>query len=91
MRNLLTSEGEDVKQYESKTSVVIQQEDELVYNIALESVLASHQDAVSSVEWGLIDNSQLCLLTCSFDFTVCVWKPDSSTGIWSVESTLGAM
>jgi hypothetical protein len=30
-------------------------------------------------------------LSSSFDFTVCVWKADLETGVWSVESTLGAM
>jgi hypothetical protein len=35
--------------------------------------------------------NSFCLLSCSFDFTVCVWKPDQTSGVWSVESTLGAM
>lgn len=93
---------EDVRQYESKTSYVLQDEGETkVYNITLESVMTQHQESVSSVRWGIRkdrDNQDInlqlkdfCLLTASFDFTVCVWKPDLETGIWSVESTLGAM
>ena len=70
-----------------------------VYNITLESVLAQHQDSVSSIKWGLRKNdiegskslNDYCLLSSSFDFTVCVWKPEADTGVWSVESTLGAM
>ena len=33
----------------------------------------------------------LCLLSASYDFTVCIWKEDLETELWSVESTLGAM
>jgi hypothetical protein len=46
--------GGDLKKYESKTSFVLQEEEESqVYNITLESVLAGHQEAVSSVRWGI--------------------------------------
>lgn len=72
-----------------------------VYNITLESVLAGHQESVSTIRWGVRKDreegkaieglNELCLLSCSFDFTVCIWKPDLETGVWSVESTLGAM
>lgn len=69
-----------------------------MYNITLESVLAHHQDSVSSVKWGVQSGiaepkslNDFCLLSSAFDFTVCVWKPESDTGVWSVESTLGAM
>ena len=59
--------------------------------------------AVPSVRWGIrSDRSEeangkasalndFCLLSSSFDFTVCVWKADLETSVWSVESTLGAM
>lgn len=87
----------ELKQYESKTSFVLQDDEEgQVYNITLESVLAHHQEAVSSVQWGGLTQTpaslnDFCLLSSSFDFTVCVWKPDVDSGVWSVESTLGAM
>jgi hypothetical protein len=32
-----------------------------------------------------------CLLSSAFDFTICIWKADEESGMWSVESTLGAM
>lgn len=97
-------EGDLLQKYESKTSFILKDELETkVYNITLESVLTGHQESVSSVTWGIHNDrheeskqspsqlSDFCLLSCSFDFTVCVWKPDQETGIWSVESTLGAM
>lgn len=31
------------------------------------------------------------MLTCSFDFTVCIWSIDSDSGVWSIETTLGQM
>ena len=31
------------------------------------------------------------MLSCAFDFTVCVWKPEKESGVWNVEATLGAM
>lgn len=95
---------EDIKQYQSKTSYVLDLGDdsEEIYNIALESVLVQHHDAVSSVEWALSDEtyygnqktakiSDLYLLSSSFDFTVCVWQADEEFNQWSVISTLGAM
>ena len=76
---------QDLRQYESKTSFILQDDlEEKVYNITLESVLAGHQDSVSTVNWGLKQDEEskgglndFCLLSCSFDFTVCVWKPDA--------------
>jgi len=85
-----------LQKYESKTSFIIQDESEsVIFNITLDSVLSSHQDSVSSIKWGYVyknDGSfdRFCLLSASFDFTVCVWKPDVD-GLWSIDSTLGAM
>lgn len=87
----------DLTQYESKTSFVLQDEQESkVYNITLESVLNSHQDSVSSVRWGSLVHEpksldDFCLLSSSFDFTVFVWKADPETSVWNVETRLGAM
>lgn len=91
---------EDLQQYESKTSFILQDEEEAkVFNVTLESVLAGHQEAVSSIKWAMRSEESkeartlqdFCFLSSSFDFTVCVWKPEADTGVWSVESTLGAM
>lgn len=63
-------------------------------NVKLESVLQQHSESVSSVRWGMKEESKqdnLCLLSSSFDFTVCLWTPDVTTGLWSVDSTLGAV
>ena len=85
----------------TKTSYVLSLEGERVYNFTLESVLQHHQEAVSSLEWGVPSQmlaekrplrlDDLRLLSSSFDFTVCVWWADPQTEAWSVESTLGAL
>ena len=104
LENISESFGghQDLKQYESKTSFILQDEHETqVFNITLESVLATHQESVSSIKWGLSHEREgqsaektladYCLLSASFDFTVCIWKPDQDTEVWSVETPLGAM
>ena len=76
--------------------------DEQIFNVALESVLVQHQDAVSSIQWAANDSlfssnrmpesvNDLYLLSSSFDFTVCLWAVDQDTAQWNVTSTLGAM
>jgi WD40 repeat protein len=62
-------------EYKSKTSYVFHTEGDQYYNITLDSVLSGHEDSVSSVKWGYLDN-QLVLLTSSFDFTVGIWRFD---------------
>ncbi len=43
-----------MQKYESKTSFVLKDEGESkIYNITLESILAGHQESVSSVKWGV--------------------------------------
>ena len=91
---------DNIDQYQSKTSYVLDLKDpeESIWNIALDSVLIQHQEAISSIEWALKDLkvpansvSDLCLLSSSFDFTVCIWNCDEESDQWSVTSTLGAM
>jgi WD40 repeat protein len=62
------------EEYKSKTSYVISAAEEF-YNITLDSVLSGHEEAVSSVRWGRI-NDHTVLLSSSFDFTVGVWSYD---------------
>jgi WD40 repeat protein len=62
------------EEYKSKTSYVISASEDF-YNITLDSVLSGHEEAVSSVRWGRINN-QTVLLSSSFDFTVGVWSYD---------------
>jgi len=102
-------DGDDIHIYQSKTSYVLDLADELeehsVYNIAIDSILTQHQEAVSSVAWGPHDRylnkmvagapasslQDLYLLTSSFDLSVCLWQAELETHQWSVCSTLGAM
>lgn len=62
-------------EYKSKTSYVIKTESEDYYNIVLDSVLSGHEESVSSIKWGYIDNKPV-ILSSSFDFTVGIWKFD---------------
>ena len=88
-----------MKQFETKTSFLLRNSQDVAYNFSLESVLQHHQEAVSSVCWFTesSDGSKpksiddLRLLSSSFDFNVSLWQADAGTEAWSVESTLGAM
>lgn len=62
-------------EYKSKTSYVIKTEKDDYYNIILDSVLSGHEESVSSVKWGFIDEKPV-ILSSSFDFTVGIWKFD---------------
>ncbi len=62
------------EEYKSKTSYVLAADEEY-YNITLDSVLSGHEEAISSVRWGKI-NDQTVILSSSFDFTVGVWSFD---------------
>jgi WD40 repeat protein len=77
-------------EYKSKTSYVFHTESEQYYNITLDSVLSGHEDSVSSVKWGYVDN-ELVLLSSSFDFTVGLWRYDNEYNIWNKDVTLGEM
>ena len=49
---------------------------------------------MSSVQWHCKKPEKLTdllLLSSSFDFTVALWRADSETESWSIESTLGAL
>lgn len=67
-------------EYKSKTSYVINvdgaNKQEEYYNITLDSVLSGHENSISSIQWGKIEDS-LVLLSASFDFSVVIWKYDS--------------
>jgi len=83
------SSAETLRQYETKTSYVLKDEfKEEIYNVTVDSVLVHHGDTVSSVRFGKEPGT---LLSASFDFTVCLWKQDTETGVWGVQSTMGAM
>jgi len=87
-----------IEHLKTKTSYILKFGDESVYNITLSSVLQHHSNSVTSVR--VLEDTEnkdadllnrLTLLSASFDFTVCLWKVDASSGIWMVESNLGEM
>jgi WD40 repeat protein len=77
-------------EYKSHTSYIFHTENNMYYNIILDSVISGHEDAVSSVRYGYIDN-KLVLLSSSFDFTVGIWKYNEQYHIWNKDITLGEM
>ena len=88
-------------EYKSKTSYVIKvpiHDKERInitneyeyYNITLDSVLSGHEDAVSSVVWGQIDNN-FVILSSSLDFSVGIWVLDKKYNIWDKKYSFGEM
>lgn len=65
------------EEYKTKMSYVIKTKDQNYFNIVLDSVLSGHEESVSSVRWGVIENQNV-LLSSSFDFTLSLWKFDES-------------
>ena len=67
------------------------------YELNLESILSIHTEPVSSVKWGKIskdkpfDESNLTLLTSSFDFSLLLWTKDEKSGVWINKYRLGQM
>eukprot|EP01133_Synstelium_polycarpum_P008979 gene8979-10532_t len=63
---------------------------------SLESVLAAHEDWVSSVSWQPatlvkgVPHQSMCLISASMDKTMIVWRPDAS-GVWNDELRVGDM
>ena len=87
-----------VEHLKTKTSYILRFGDCTVYNITLSSVLQHHSSSVSSVKIFEDKNSEesdllnrLTLLSSSFDFTICLWKVDKTSGVWFVDTTLGEM
>ena len=88
-------------EYKSKTSYVIKvpiHDKEKItinneyeyYNITLDSVLSGHEDVVSSVMWGKIDEN-FVILSSSLDFSVGIWVYDKKYNIWDKKYSLGEM
>ena len=88
-------------EYKSKTSYVIKvplhdKEDINIqnkfeyYNITLDSVLSGHEDAVSSVALGKIDDNFI-ILSSSMDFSIGIWVLDHKYKIWDKKYSLGEM
>ena len=67
--------GSIYEEYKNKMSYVFRTKEKEYFNIVLDSVLAGHEEPVSSVRWGIVDNKNV-LLSSSFDFTLGLWKWD---------------
>lgn len=65
------------EEYKTKMSYVFRTKDQEYYNIVLDSVLAGHEEPVSSIRWAVVENKNV-LLSSSFDFTLGLWKWDNS-------------
>ncbi|XP_012259817.2 elongator complex protein 2 [Athalia rosae] len=58
------------------------------YNVALESILISHEGWVYGVNWHPSEYSKgkrhqpMKLLSCSMDKTMILWEPEATSGIW---------
>ena len=87
-------------EYKSKTSYVIKvplhdTEKNLIkheyYNITLDSVLSGHEDVVSSIKWGQLDDNNFIILSSSLDFSVGIWVFNKKYNIWDKKYSLGEM
>ena len=87
-------------EYKSKTSYVIkvpiQDTEKLLYkyeyyNITLDSVLSGHEDVVSSVKWGQLEDNSFIILSSSLDFSIGIWVLNKKYNIWDKKYSLGEM
>lgn len=73
-----------------------------MWQVSLESLLVGHEDWVYSVKWQppskiSIDDNNDCwvqpqsILSASMDKTMMIWRPESKTGIWVNEVTVGEL
>lgn len=90
---LKLSDEEDALPYNiALESVLIHHQDSVssVFWAPTDELLLRSKDAAGPV-LSATSLNDLCLLSSSFDFSVCVWNSDPETGQWSVSSALGAM
>ncbi|KAK9820488.1 hypothetical protein WJX72_010831 [[Myrmecia] bisecta] len=72
------------------------QTDKHTYTAVLEALLIGHEDWVHSAQWqppqvaadGKL-RQPLCLLSASMDRTMMLWRPDTPTGLWMGEESVG--
>jgi len=76
IENMETKKNNTIyEEYKTKMSYLFRTKDQEYYNIVLDSVLGGHEESVSSIRWGNIENKNV-LLSSSFDFTLGIWKLD---------------
>ena len=87
-------------EYKSKTSYVIKvplyDTEKLLskyeyYNITLDSILSGHEDVVSSIKWGQLDDNNFIILSSSLDFSIGIWEFNKKYHIWDKKYSLGEM
>lgn len=61
------------EEYKTKMSYIFNTKEQEYYNIVLDSILSGHEESVSSIRWGIM-NEKNVLLSSSFDFTLSLWK-----------------
>lgn len=80
----LESKDDELRQKKAKFAVQGGKE----YNVALESILTSHDGWVYGVHWHPAQfvnkkrSQPMKLLSCSLDKTMILWEPDLGSGIW---------
>jgi len=85
-------EDENDMTFQSKNNHKLEINENKTLTITLESVLNGHTDHISAIKWGLIDGSEknkdnfdesnLCLLSSSFDFSCYMWINNKKEDLW---------
>uniref|UniRef100_A0A3Q2Y1I7 Elongator complex protein 2 n=1 Tax=Hippocampus comes TaxID=109280 RepID=A0A3Q2Y1I7_HIPCM len=74
---------------------VEEQDEERVFAVALETVLAGHENWVYGLHWqppsykGGERQENLSLLSASMDKTMILWTPDQASGVWTEQVRVG--
>ena len=91
-------EVDQMKAFQNKNNYKISFSDAGLYILSIESILVGHTDHVSSITWGLadvkgdkFDESNLCLLSTSFDFSCYIWANDKKDDLWVNRVRLGQL
>lgn len=91
-------EKDQLKAFQNKNNHKITISQGNLYILSLESILSGHSDHVSSVTWGLVNpkgdpfsESNLCLLSTSFDFSCYIWTNDKKDDLWVNRVRLGQL
>ena len=61
------------------------------YSVVIDAVLSGHENWVYSVKWHRRDDSEICLLSCSIDKTIVIWKYDKENEMWIDSIRVGEM
>lgn len=83
--------GEEIQVQETRFAVTNASGKQMVFAVALESVLQGHEGWVYSVHWNRPNDApdQLQLLSASIDKTLIVWRYDQEVGVWMENTRLG--